>query len=75
MHAFGIIFWCTRVNARIWIWIIKNTLKLTLARFSVYSIYTVAQKSARTLDISPPRSEIRDSEQRDRTFVYFKCPI
>jgi hypothetical protein len=55
------------VNARIWIWIIKNTLKLNLAHFNMYNIHTMYRRVHWTSVL-----EIRDTEQQDRMSVSFK---
>jgi len=51
------------MDARIWIWVIKNILELSLARFKYLQYLHHAQKSAR----GHPSAvfEIRDIEQQD----------
>jgi len=45
-----------------WIWIIKNTLELSLARFNIYNIYTMYKRVPAHIS---PQLEIRDIEQQD----------
>jgi len=60
----------TRLDTRIWIWIIKNTFELNLARFNAYDIYTVCTKKV-LLHWTSIVLEIRDVERQDRTSVSF----
>jgi len=48
-------------NARIWIWVIKNTLELSLARFNMYIMY----KRVLIHWILVRRTGIHDLEQQD----------
>jgi len=41
-----------RMDARIWIWVIKNTLKSRLTQLNAYNILRYMQKSARSLNVS-----------------------
>jgi hypothetical protein len=50
-------------DARTWIWVIKNTLELSLARFNMYNIYTMYK---RVPFHQSTELEIRDAEQLER---------